>query len=239
MKKIILISGYYYCMIILIFLFTRCNSNGDVKNKPNAKIIIDTIFNAVKNDSSICFRLDESTYPKITGAEDTAFQETINNLFQKNFISFVDSSKFSCNCDLKEGYMGNFPSASSNFEVLYNKNGIMSILQRNVQLPGGMGNAWLPSFTLSTVDFQNKLIMGNQQLHISERNITEINSQIVKYFDKQYPTEKGNMNYPVLNTNNLKDAKFGIKNDSITLVTVAYPGAHYTHSIYSIPIMKW
>jgi len=240
--------------IILTLLSVGCvnysnnnpsGSNSTDKQELKNEITIDSVIVEEKELKDICFVIYKSTFPKITGLLDKEFENQLNDIFSKNFNSYIENAKKEYGgCldteDTDEYSVADIPAAAgSGFEVLTKSDSIISIVQyMNAEIGHG-GNAWIPSSITLTADFKNKIIYGKKEFNIDRNKTDYLNAKIKTFFDKLFPHEKkyNNINYPLLKTSDDFDKlSFGIRNDSLILIIQAYPTYHYSYGTYTIPI---
>lgn len=207
--------------------------------------IIDSVEIKDTTLDNICFSIEQSFYPKIKELQDNEFEQKINNYFQSIYQNMLKKAQKGVSCkDTNDyGIPSIFPTFRSKFEILSYNDKILSVIIEGIQGAGGGGNAFDLYSKVVNVDIQNKKILTKNDFMIDKSKIDELNQQIKIYFDKNFtePNSNEKINYPFIDSKKYhsdikwKDVEFGIRNDSIVLVLIAYPTAHYTYSIYSIP----
>jgi hypothetical protein len=209
---------------------------------------IDTINIKQIELKQIYFRIEQSSYPQLIGTFDEIFRKQINDIFFTNFDKFLINAKSifgrtPTSNQIDESSYYNIPaSAVGSFEILTSNDSIVSIIQYFVALVGGGGNAWEPSSTVINIDLKNRIILNNIALSMNYYKKNQINLRIKQFFDERFPLEAENneLSYPFIDDKSeFEYLEFGIRNDSIMLVTEAYPSAHSSYQTYIIPIEKW
>jgi hypothetical protein len=239
--------------IILTLLTVGCanysnnqaESNSIDKQELKNEITIDSVIVEEKELKDICFVIYKSTFPKIKGLLDKNFENQLNDIFSKNFNSYIDNAeKEYGGCldteNTDEYSMENIPAAAgSRFEVLTKNDSIISVVQFMTAEVGHGGNAWIPSSISLTADVKNKIIYGNKEFKIDRNKTDHLNTKIKTYFDKLFPDQKksNGIDYPLIKTSDdINKLSFGLRNDSLVLIIQAYPTGHYSYTTYIIPI---
>lgn len=219
-----------------------------LSNQKSKSFIVDTITVKEIELNNICFLIAESTYPQIAGIDDGIFQKQINDIFIKNFNTFIEKAKIQLGgcSDIdedEENSVFNIPaSANGYFEILTDNDSIVSIAQYFVTLPGGGGNGWELASAVTNIEVNKRVVLNNSDLNMNFKKNNLVNMIIKQFFDKEYPQDAidDQISYPYITSKKQFDnLNFGLRNDSIMLVTEAFPTAHYSYTTYIIPIEKW
>jgi hypothetical protein len=222
-----------------------------IPDEEDTAIRIDSVVVERKAQEDICFQVERSTYPKISGLVDQRFEERLNQILRRNFNAHVNLAKKEFGgCpeadeeedeDEEDDYANIYPSASGNFEVLTRNDSMVSIVQYMLSTVGYGGNSWTPSSYTLTADVKRNIVYGMKEFQMDRGKRSYLNSKIKAFFAEQFSheAEQGSLNYPLIKTNRDFDAlNFAVRNDSLMLVIAAYPSGHFSHDIYIIPIEK-
>ena len=218
-----------------------------IPDDADTAIRIDSAVVERKVQEDICFQVERSTYPKISGLVDQRFEERLNQTLRRNFNAHVNLAKkeFSgcpeADEEDEDDYADIYPSASGDFAVLTRNDSMVSIVQYMLSTVGYGGNSWTPSSYTLTADVKKNIVYGKKEFQMDRGKRSYLNSKIKDFFAEQFSheAEQGSLNYPLIKTNEDFDAlNFAVRNDSLMLVIAAYPSGHFSHDIYIIPIEK-
>jgi len=252
----------YAALVILIasvfgFRYPFFQAATDTTSDNNmSTVLIDTVIVDETVLDTLCFTINESSYPKVTGLGDKKFEDLLNRQFNTNFNAFIDSAKRLYGGCLPRDEFGEYSSsdaafgfANGSFEILTKTDDIISVVQR---FEGERSKAWNPSSTTINCNLKNKTFYTNADFIKSFGNdINILNKKIKDYFkswvaeffgdDKeQSHFRDDNIKYLLItDKEEIKNLKFGIRNDSIMLVLEAEPtGTKDSYTTYIIPIDK-
>jgi hypothetical protein len=237
-------------IFFVVSIVSCANSTSDKTegiSKNNLELInkfdIDTLVINEDEYKDICFVIDESNIPKIKGLVDKTFENKLNQIFKNNFDSHIKEAKKEYgDCietdDIETYEFNNIPnSAGSLFEVLNKSDSIISIVQFMFAYVGNGGNARVYSSTTLTANLNTKIIYSNKEFKVDWKNKDYLNTRIKIFFDKLNASEENNILYPYIKTNDdFNRLNFGIRNDSLMLITEANPSYSATYGTYIIPI---
>jgi hypothetical protein len=233
----------FTCFLLTCNSMPRQDSKGTLPKESLQSTEIKTI--TVKNleFKNTCFEIYQSIYPEVTGLEDKFFEKQLNDIFSDNFKFFIDSCKNKSWCDEADEEGLDFPSAAyAEFEILTNRDSIISILQIMTDEVGHGGNAAIQTAYVTTVDVKNRIIYGKQDFGIKSNNIKFLNLKIKEYFDKNIVRDElfDEINYPIFETSDdLRKVNFGVQNDSVIMIIDAFPTTHASYGIYLVPLKEF
>jgi hypothetical protein len=214
--------------------------------KISYRYAVDSVVVAKAAQEDICFLIDRSTYPKISGLADQQFQARLNTMLRRNFNAHVSLAKKEFGgCpeeEEEEEYADIFPSASGDFSILTMNDSMLSIVQYMFTTVGYGGNSWTPSSFALTADVENNIVYGNKEFRMDRTQAGYLNSKIKVFFDQLFPydAEQDRINYPLIKTRSDFDKlDFALRNDSVMLIIESYPTGHFSYSTYIIPIDKY
>ena len=252
----------YPFLIVLIssllgFRYSLFQNARSIISKNNGSTVpIDTVIVDETVLDTLCFTINESSYPKVTGLNDKKFEDLLNRQFVINFNSFMDSAKHIYGGCLPKDELGEYSSsdaafgfANGGFEILTQTDDIISVVQR---FEGERSKAWNPYSTTINCNLKNKTFYTNADIVKSLGNDMNFFNKKIKGYFKQWVTDffgddkeqsgfrDDNINYLLItDKEEIKNLKFGIRNDSIMLVMEAQPtGTKDSYTTYIIPIDK-
>jgi hypothetical protein len=241
MNKIVLIG-------LAIFSFSCSQTTESSSGSDQEELIrIDTVRVESIHRNDICFVIEESKIPKVTGISDEIFEKQINDIFTQNFNDYMEYQIKSSDCSAFEDVaedspLNNHPTAFGTFKVLSKNDDFISVCQTFVRTPGGSANQLSHGFKVINCDIKGRAILNNKDLNVNF-NRDFLNSKLKVYFYNLYPplAEMGDdFELKLLYGDSyLHKLNYGVKNDSIYLIIEAEPYAHSSHGIYEIPIDKW
>ncbi len=245
MKNKIVRSNFFMKKILIsIFLVSlfACNESGR-KNKENKdskdSIVVDSVFIKEHFDSSSCFEIDESYYPKFLGIHDKDFQTQLNDLFRNEYSKFIDSSKKAApGCgDTSDSSMFSMPStAGATFTVLTKTDNITSLIQEFGTTVGGGGNSYSVFTRVFNFDIRKRKILKSADLNLHLKDSGLINKAIIGFFEKQFPSGFDKENISLIKTvDDFERLGIGVRNDSTVIILQAWPTGHVSYGTYIIP----
>jgi hypothetical protein len=234
-KTIILSGGFG-------FFFFACGDTDSNKGKAAieyTQVQIDTLKTQAIERKELYFTEAESQFPVLTGMKDSVFQGKVNKLIVQNYRTFADSAL--ARFGLKEeqdrqmaGIKEESPaSCKASFSILTHSENMISIVQFFTSFVGHGGNSWTPAFAVINIDLKQNKIMGSSPETFTNETFESINKKVVSYFRKNISE-----NYQGEGLEKGGKICLAMRNDSIVLVTNAYPGSHDTYGTYLIPIGK-
>lgn len=200
---------------------------------------IDTVCLAEYSVPLKCFAQGQAIFPAFRKLSDKKFQSIVNRKIRKSVEDFINHSMKESFCDLGLPNVVN-GTASANFEIIANNEKYVSVLLCFVNTFGG-GNAWTPYYRVFNIDLEHSQLLNNSSLFDSTLSIKIINNRMKKYFDREFRDDAklSPLNYPFLKKGtDLKSLDYTRSSDSLLIILYACPSAHYSESIYAIPIQK-
>ncbi len=205
----------------------------DNLGKNDSSLDIETI---IYNESNLNFEIDESYFPQINGLEDLEFQTYINKILKLYFMNFIDSLKIETNNASKEEIEMGLGYAYGRFEILYNKNNILSIRQENILESKYGGNSAEVFNNVYNFNLKEKSLINNNDFVV---DCNSINKKIKNYLDKLFPENISE--YPEkINCNNyFSKLQFGIEKDSLIIIVYFRGESRANEGFYKIPLEKF
>lgn len=194
---------------------------------------IDSICQGKKDFKENCFMQEEACYFKISGEGDWT---KMNKAIEDTVLSFINSSRLSSKCVTDKGAPEYLGWAHTYYEILESHDGIVSVVLYLTNGFGG-GNNWTPAAKVFNIDPVKIELISNEEL-LSNVDREMLNKAIYKFFNTVYPGEvEKSIGHNFLDEKiDVKRLEYGVRNDSLCLVTSAFPAEHPSYDIHIIPI---